>query len=97
MNPLPNAVPNSATPLEPLPPEPAPLVIANEFTAVAVRKIGTRQGERLELRVAGSGRRVLLDAMQLEAVAHLDAAAFSRLIAHSLGSTPQSPEENSKI
>jgi hypothetical protein len=55
--------------------------VGNEFTGVQVRKVWTRQGERLELLVPRSGRRVLLDAMQLEIVAAQDPERFTELFA----------------
>lgn len=60
--------------------------IANEFTGVMVRKVWTRQGERLELSVPKKGYRLLLDAMQLEIVAAQDPTRFTQLFATKLGS-----------
>lgn len=60
--------------------------IANEFTAVTVRKVSGRYGERLEIIVEGTGRRALLDAMQLESVACQRPEKFSQLLAIELGS-----------
>ncbi|MEV7005072.1 hypothetical protein [Streptosporangium sp. NPDC051022] len=60
--------------------------IGNEFTGVQVRKVWTRQGERLELYVPKHGYRILLDAMQLEIVAAQDPEKFSELFARKLGS-----------
>jgi len=59
--------------------------IGNEFTGVQVRKVWTRQGERLELTVPRTGARILLDAMQLEIVAVQDPERFSELFATQLG------------
>jgi hypothetical protein len=55
--------------------------IGNEFTGVQVRKVWTKQGERLELTVPRSGRRILLDAMQLEIVAAQEPEKFTELFA----------------
>lgn len=44
------------------------LVIANEFAAVVVRKVATRNGERLEIRSLGKDTVIRLDAMALEAL-----------------------------
>ncbi|GII63732.1 hypothetical protein Skr01_38170 [Sphaerisporangium krabiense] len=60
--------------------------IGNEFTGVRVRKVWTRQGERLELSVPRRGYRILLDAMQLEIVAAQEPEKFSELFARKLGS-----------
>lgn len=63
-----------------------PIGIANEFTGVVVKKVLTRNGERLELTTPKSGYRVLLDAMQLEIVSTLKPEDFTELIARKLGS-----------
>jgi len=44
------------------------VVVANEFAAVVVRKISTRNGERLEIRSLGQDRAIRLDALALEAL-----------------------------
>lgn len=45
------------------------LVVANEFAAVAVRKVATRNGERLEIQSLGNRENVIrLDALALEAL-----------------------------
>jgi hypothetical protein len=44
------------------------IVIANEFAAVAVRRITTRNGERLQIRSIERGRMIQLDAIALEAL-----------------------------
>jgi hypothetical protein len=59
--------------------------IGNEFTGVRLRKVWTRQGERLEIVVPRTGDRILLDAMQLEIVAK---ERFSKLFAIALGAEP---------
>jgi hypothetical protein len=60
--------------------------IGNEFTGVQIRKVRTRNGERLELHVPTRHYRSLLDAMQLEIIAAQDPAAFTRLFQRQLGS-----------
>jgi hypothetical protein len=73
-----------------------PLGIANEFTGVVVRKVLTRNGERLELTVPKSGDRTLLDAMQLEILCTLPPEAFTEMFARRLGSyEPPSAEDPS--
>lgn len=59
--------------------------IANEFTGVTVRKVLTRNGERLELLVPKSGKRILLDAMQLEIIAAQKPEKFTELFRAQLG------------
>lgn len=61
-----------------------PFGIGNEFTGVLVRKVWTKQGERLELRVPRTGGRILLDAMQLEILTAQDPERFSELFATQL-------------
>lgn len=67
--------------------------VANEFTGAALRKVWTRQGERLEVTVPKKGYRILLDAMQLEIVAAQDPKRFTELFAIKLGSAEENPEE----
>ena len=47
---------------------PGDIVIANEFAAVRVRKVTTRNGERLEIASLGKKTSVRLDAIALEAL-----------------------------
>jgi hypothetical protein len=63
-----------------------PFGIGNEFTGVEIRKVWTRQGERLSIFVPRTGKRTLLDAMQLEIVAAQDPERFSELFERELGS-----------
>ncbi|MQY14137.1 hypothetical protein SRB5_42990 [Streptomyces sp. RB5] len=60
--------------------------VGNEFTGVRVRKVFTRQGERLEIQVPRHGHRILLDPMQLEIIAVQEPAKFSELFARRFGS-----------
>lgn len=61
------------------------LPIANEFTGVTLRKVLTRNGERIELLVPKSGKRILLDAMQLEILAAQRPERFTELFRAQLG------------
>jgi hypothetical protein len=65
--------------------------IGNEFTGVQVRKVWTKQGERLELLVPRTGSRVLLDAMQLEILTAQEPERFSELFARQLDATDREP------
>ena len=60
------------------------LGIGNEFSGAQVRKVRTRQGERLEVFIPKNDNRILLDAMQLEILAEQDAELFTTLIAAKL-------------
>lgn len=68
--------------------DPAEIIIANEFAAVMVRKIATRNGERLEIRSIGKGRFVRLDAIALEALTWSSALEVGLAL-----ETPLGPEE----
>ena len=59
--------------------------IANEFTGVTLRKVLTRNGERIELLVPKSGKSILLDAMQLEILAAQKPERFTELFRAQLG------------
>lgn len=67
---------------------PAEIIIANEFAAVMVRKIATRNGERLEIRSIGKGTFVRLDAIALEALTWSSALEVGLAL-----ETPLGPEE----
>lgn len=73
-----------------------PIGIANEFTGVLVRKVRTRNGERLEVTTPKHGYRVLLDAMQLEIVSTLTPETFTELIARRLGSHVETGEGDAR-
>lgn len=47
-----------------------PIYVVNEFASVRVRKVHTRNGERLEIAAltSGSERRIMLDALVLESL-----------------------------
>lgn len=55
--------------------------IANEFAAVEVRRLQTRNGVRLEIRVPRTDRSVTLDAMALEGLTWQTPEALSALLA----------------
>ncbi|HWK60642.1 MAG TPA: hypothetical protein VNT00_04410 [Eoetvoesiella sp.] len=60
--------------------------IANEFTGAWVRKVWTRNGERLEVSIPKTGNVVYLDAMQLEIIARQSPASLARFNAQVLQS-----------
>jgi hypothetical protein len=61
------------------------LVIANEFAAVVVRKVATRNGERLEIRSLGKDTSVRLDAIALEALTWSNALEVGQALEQPLG------------
>ena len=50
--------------------------IANEFASVHVRKVHTRNGERLEIESRRRGKLIRLDPLELEALACRDDESF---------------------
>lgn len=69
-------------------PTPA-ITITNEFTSIEVRKVFTRNGERLEVRSSKLGFAIQLDPLELEALTWQDPAVFSALLR-----TPYGPEDD---
>jgi hypothetical protein len=57
-----------------------PIVLANEFADVVVRRVMTRNGMRLEIWSPRRGTRVCLDAVVLDCLSHLPPEAFSELL-----------------
>lgn len=60
--------------------------VGNEFTGAQIRKVWTRNGERLQVFIPNRGTSILLDAMQLEIIAAQDAGQFTKLFERKLGS-----------
>lgn len=58
----------------------APLVIANEFADVVVRRVLTRNGMRLEIVSPRHGTRVCLDALELESLTRQRPETFSAFL-----------------
>lgn len=66
-----------------LPPDAAcdgPIVVANEFADVVVRRVATRNGMRLEIWSPRRGTRVHLDAVELDSLTWQPPETFSELI-----------------
>lgn len=61
------------------------IVVANEFAAVVVRKVATRNGERLEIRSLGKDTSVRLDAIALEALTWSNALEVGVALENPLG------------
>ncbi len=59
--------------------------IANEFAAVQVRKVRTRNGERLEIASTRLGHSVRLDALELESLTWQSPDFFSQLLSKPFG------------
>ncbi len=61
-----------------------PLVVANEFAEVMVRRVDTRNGSRLLISAPRSGRWITLDALEVEALTRQN----SRTLAAMVGNSP---------
>lgn len=64
------------------------VVVGNEFSEVHVSKVRTRNGTRLRIRDAKSGREILLCPLELECLTWQNSELFTELL-----STPYGPEE----
>lgn len=62
-----------------------PIVIANEFADVVVRKVETRNGMRLDIWSPKRGTRVLLDAVALDCLSFQEPELISQLLARNPG------------
>lgn len=59
----------------------APVIeVTNEFAAISIRKVCTRNGERLEITAPRLGYRILLDALALESLTWQTMETFSRFL-----------------
>ncbi|WP_230206503.1 hypothetical protein [Microbacterium gorillae] len=66
--------------------------IANEFAHVLVRKIYTRNGERLEIIAPHLEKQIRLDPLELEALTWQTTATFSRMLEEPFGTAdPEIP------
>lgn len=65
--------------------------ISNEFTTVCVKKVGTRNGARLEISSPRLGYRIQLDALALESLTWQTMETFSRFL-----ETPFGPRDRPK-
>lgn len=59
---------------------PEPIELRNEFAAVTVELVTTRNGERLRIFSPRVGREILLDPVELEALTWQDHALFTTLL-----------------
>jgi hypothetical protein len=62
-----------------------PIVIANEFADVVIRKVETRNGMRLDIWSPRRGSRVQLDAVALDCLSYQEPELISQLIARNPG------------
>jgi hypothetical protein len=67
------------------------IVVSNEFAAVTVRKVTTRNGERLEIRSMGHDQAIKLDALALEALTWSTPLEVGKGLETPLGPDPSQP------
>lgn len=72
-----------------------PIIVANEFSEVRVRRVQTRNGARLLVESPKSGQWVSLCPLELEALTWQSTATFSAMIGNPYG--PLVPEETNGI
>src|SRR5690606_15738450 len=65
--------------------------IANEFAHVRVRKVYTRNGERLEIVAPHIGKQIRLDPLELEALTWQTTEVFSKMLEEPFGSEDLEP------
>lgn len=70
------------------------VVVANEFATVTLRKVQTRNGERLEIRSLGHDQSVLLDAIALEALTWSTPLEIGHGLETPFGPDPSDPVQN---
>lgn len=75
------------------PREDEPLVLANEFAEVTVRKVNTRNGVRLEIVAPKLGRRIRLCPVELETLTWQTSETFSQFLATPFGPEPEREED----
>ena len=69
------------------------ITVANQFAEVRIRKVLTRNGERLEIDAFRRGFRILLDAVELESLTWQTPETFSKFLEGSIGPADSPAEE----
>lgn len=72
-----------------------PISVGNEFTSVEVRKVLTRNGERLEISSPRLGYSIRLDPLELESLTWQDTETFSLLLKNPYGPDEEDVETRS--
>jgi hypothetical protein len=71
-----------------------PLVVANEFTEVVVRRVDTRNGSRLLISAPRSGQWITLDALEVEALTWQNSRTLAAMVGNSHAPLlPDEPED----
>ena len=68
-----------------------PLVVANEFTEVEVRRVDSRNGSRLLIGAPRSGQWITLDALEAEALTRQNSRTLAAMVGNS--HAPLLPDE----
>lgn len=68
-----------------------PLLVANEFTEVMVRRVDTRNGSRLLISAPRSGQWITLDALEVEALTWQNGRTLAAMVGNS--HAPLLPDE----
>lgn len=71
--------------------------VGNEFTTVRVRKVLTRNGERLEVHSPKLGTTILLDPLELESLTWQTTETFSRMLEDPYGPEDVQPRALSEL
>ena len=71
-----------------------PITIANEFAEVVVCRVETRNGSRLLISAPKTGRRITLDALELEALTRQNARTLAAMVGNPDG--PLLPDEGAQ-
>jgi hypothetical protein len=71
--------------------------VANEFTTARVRKVLTRNGERLEIHSPKLGTTILLDPLELESLTWQTTETFSRMLEDPYGPEDVQPRALSEL
>lgn len=61
------------------------IIVKNEFAEAHIRKVRTRNGERLEIHAPKLGYTILLDPLELEAISWQSVDTFSRMLENPWG------------
>jgi hypothetical protein len=71
-----------------------PLMLANEFTEVVVRRVDTRNGSRLLINAPRSGHWISLDALEVEALTWQNTRTLAAMVGNSYAPLlPDEPDE----
>jgi hypothetical protein len=68
--------------------DPGTIQLGNEYTMVRVRKVQTRNGERLEIHAPKTGHTIQLDPVELESLTWQDPSVFSKFLETPFGPEP---------